>query len=216
VSPDGIRYAHLSTNSIYVENVSDGTTVELGDGHSWYLIAVENGGVYAGIVQQAGLWFLPYQGVAVQITTAGFWSAEANGFAYGLAVSAVPQGVPTTIIRINIQTHAVSNWFTRDGASASVLGFDNHGNPLISLYYYSGGGNEVWLTTGPATATPLFGSTEGLSTYSPPLADSHGIWFVMNYFVPYGISAQGIALYVPGSGIYWMSTLGTQLAGGCA
>jgi hypothetical protein len=133
-----------------------------------------------------------------------------------MTVSAVPQGIANTIIQLNLRTHAISEWFTRDGASSSVFGFDYRGYPLISLYYFNGGGNEVWETTGPKAAIPLFGSGEGLSSYSPPLADSHGIWFVMNYSIPYGTSAQGIALYVPGQGIFWMSTLGTQLAGGCA
>jgi hypothetical protein len=47
-----------------------------------------------------------------------------------------------------------------------------------------------------------------------PVADSHGVWFAGNYS-SYGRGETGVALYVPGSGFYWMSSIGGQLAGGC-
>ena len=50
--------------------------------------------------------------------------------------------------------------------------------------------------------------------YSLPIADSHGVWFAGSYSSN-GTNATGVALYVPGSGFYWMSSIGGQLAGGC-
>jgi hypothetical protein len=53
-----------------------------------------------------------------------------------------------------------------------------------------------------------------LTDQGPPVADSHGLWFVFYYQAP--PYSQGVALYVPGTGLYWMSSYGVQLAGGCS
>jgi hypothetical protein len=162
------------------------------------------------------LWQLPFSGPVKQITTTGFWQAASSSAAYGTATSAVPQGVTNTIIRLDLKTGAISDWFTRQGTQSSVSGLDSHGNPLIAVSYFSQGFNEMWITTGPGTATPIFNSGENLYTSGPPIGDSHGVWFPINYSIPYQSSTQGIVLYVAGSGLYWMSSLGTQLAGPCS
>jgi hypothetical protein len=216
VSPDGSRYAFSATDGIYVVNVATGVETELGEGHPWNIAGVEAEGVYTTIPNQAGLWLLPYSGQAKQITTAGFWTLASSGAAYGMSTSAVPQGVPNTIIRVDLKTGTVTDWFTRQGGQGTVVGFDAHGNPLILVnYFVNQGGNDVWIVTGPDTSTPIFGSTEQLSTSGTPVADSHGIWFPM-YFNTFGFSGPGLALYVPGQGLYWMSSVGAQLGGGCA
>ena len=217
VAPDGRRYAHVSPDAIYVENVADGTTIELGQGHAWGLIGVENEGVYAIIVNQPGLWLLPYSGTPKEIVTSGYWQIASRDAAFGTTVSAVPQGVANAIIRVDFATGAITNWFTRADTQSYVMGLDGGGHPLISVSYFANGaGNEVWDATGPNVATPIFGSGEYLGTNGSPLADSRGIWFPMYFSVPYGQSTVGLALYIPGSGLYWMSNYGTQLAGACA
>lgn len=47
------------------------------------------------------------------------------------------------------------------------------------------------------------------------MADSHGVWIAGNYSA-YGTNASGVALYVEGKSLYWMSSIGGQLAGGCS
>jgi hypothetical protein len=216
VTPDGSRYAHTSPDSMYVENVATGTTIELGEGHAWTIIAVEAEGVYATIVNQAGLWLLPYSGAAKQITKAGYWQMAAAGAAYGGTASAVPSGVANTIIRLDLKTGAVTDWFRRGGAQSFMFGFDAHGNALISVnYFVSGGGNEMWITTSLKDRVPMFGSRQQLSATGQPIADSHGIWFPL-YFNGYGASTPGVGLYVAGKGLYWMTSIGSNLAGGCA
>jgi hypothetical protein len=201
---------------VYVENVDTRTTIELGEGHAWTIIGVENEGVYATIVNQAGLWLLPYSGAAKQVTKAGYWQMAASGAAYGGTASAVPSGVANTIVRLDLKTGAVSNWFTRGGAQSYMFGFDAHGNALISVnYFVSGGGNEIWITTGPKDRVPMFGSRQNVQASGQPVADKHGIWFPLYYNGGYGASTQGIGLYVIGKGLYWMSSIGTSLAGGC-
>jgi hypothetical protein len=216
VSPDGSRYAHASPDSIYVENVATGATIELGQGHAWSVIGVQNNGVYATIVNQPGLWLLPYSGAAHQVTTTGYWQMASSDAAYGGTLSAVPQGVANTIIRLDLKTGAVSDWFSRGGGQSTMFGFDAHGNALIYVaYFINGAGTEMWVTTGPKDRVPLFDSVElRISASGAPVADSHGVWFPA--FSYYGNSStQGVLLYAPGSGLYWMSSVGIQLAGGC-
>jgi hypothetical protein len=220
VTPDGSKYAYTSPNSIYVEDVAANTQVELGEGKSWQIIGVLADGVYAmnttnnGLI--AGLWVLPFTSPAHQVTTSGYWQGVTAGAAYGTAVSAVPQGVSTTIIKLDLKTGAVDqNWFTRQGTNGNVVGFDSHGNPIIYLNSFTGGANEVWISTGSNVGTPIMGSQNGVFVNGTPIADSHGVWFSASIQNFSNGSNSGQLLYVPNSGVYVMSQIGGQLAGGC-
>ncbi len=220
VTPDGSKYAYTSPNSIYVQDVAGNTQVELGEGKSWQIIGVLADGVYAMNTQLngliAGLWVLPFSSPARQITTTGYWQGVTAGAAYGTAVSAVPQGVSTTIIKLDLKTGTVDqNWFTRQGANSNVTGFDSHGNPIVQVNNFTGAGNEVWIVEGSGAAQPIIGSQNGVFVYGTPIADSHGVWFSAN--VPNFSNGSNSAqlLYVPNSGVYVMSQIGGQLAGGC-
>jgi hypothetical protein len=219
VTPDGGKYAYTSPNSIYVEDVASNTQVELGEGKTWQIIGVLADGVYAmntstnGLV--AGLWVLPFSSPAHPLTTTGYWQGVTAGAAYGTAVSAVPQGVSTTIIRLDLKTGVVDqNWFTRQGATSSVTGFDGHGNPILQVNNFNGPGNEVWIVTGPGTGLPIMGQQSGVFVFGTPIADSHGVWFSAS-IQDFNGSTGGQVLYVPNSGVYGMSRIGGQLAGGC-
>lgn len=214
VSPDGTRYAYTSPNSIYVTNVADNSQVELGEGKAWAILAVQAEGVYAINPNVAGLWLLPYSGPARQITTTGYWQAEAAGAAYGTESSALPQGVSTTINRLDVTTGASTAWFTRSGASSSVVGFDGHGNPIIFAWPFSGQGPEVWIASTASSALPIMGPSMGISVNGTPIADSHGVWFSAGIQGFSGNTTVQV-LYVAGSGVYGMSSIGAQLAGGC-
>jgi hypothetical protein len=218
-SPDGSRYAYTAGDGIYVVNVANGTQTELGDGHTWFIVTVQNQGVYAGNPNIAGLWFLPFTGAPRQITTAGYWQAGTATAAFGTATSAVPQGATNSIIRLDLKTGAIGDWFTRPGTVSSVSGFDGSGNPILTVGYINGTGNEIWITTSPTSASPIagfrFNPSSGFNAYGTPIADSHGVWFAGNYSNGWQ-NTTGVALYVAGSGIYWMSNIGGQLAGGCS
>jgi hypothetical protein len=219
VSPDGSHYAWSSPDSIYVENVAGGASIELGEGHAWNIIGVQNAGLYATRLNEAGLWLLPYSGAAKQLTSTGYWQIASGSAAYGTATSAVPDGVANTILRLDLQGGAVVDWFTRGGGSSSVIGFDASGNAVISVNYFTIGGYDVWLTTGPKTRVPLFGSAQGLSLLGPVVADSHGIWIPLSfsgYNFGSNVNRQGVGLYAPGSGLWWMSNIGAQIGGGCS
>jgi hypothetical protein len=212
VTPDGSHYAYTSPNSIYVQNVADNTQIELGDGKVWAIISAQPEGVYAINPNLAGLWLLPYTGAAREITTAGYWSVEAAGAAYGTETSAVPQGVSNTIIKLDVKTGATTNWFTRAGESSSVAGVDGQGKPIVFTYPFSGPGPEVWIVNSPSNEVAITGPSVGIFANYAPIADSHGVWFSVSI----SGAASGQVLYVPGSGVYLMINIGGQLAGGCS
>ncbi len=212
VAPDGNHYAYPSTNSIYLVDASTGTQVELGAGHPWAVLKVMNDRVYATIPNAAGFWVLPFSGTPKQVTTSGYWQAASGSAAYGMQTSAVPQGVATKLIKLDISTGNISDWFTKDGATSTVIGFDLVGDPIIQGSFDNGW--VIWLTKTPTSVTVIANSFENFWIQGPPVADSHGIWFPA-YFQGYG-NTQGFVLYIPGSGTYWLASLGGQLAGGCS
>ena len=223
VSPDGSHYAFPGTDGIYVVEVATGKMSEVGEGHPWSIVAVQLDSVYAGDPSAGGLWVLPFSGTPRQVTKTGYWRAASKTAAYGTATSAVPQGASNGIQRLDLATGVAIEWFSRPNTQSSVAGLDSKGNPIINVNYLNNSGNEIWIATGATTASaivgfanPQYGGGAGFSSFNSPVADSHGIWFSGFYNGGYnGGSANGIALYVPGQGLYWMSGIGAQLAGGC-
>lgn len=220
VSPDGNHYAYVS-DGIYAVDVASGTQTELRGGRTWSIVGVQNQGVYAGDQTAGGLWLFPYSGTPRQITASGYWQAATTSAAYGTATSAVPQGASNVILRLDLATGKSTEWFAHPDTQSSVAGFDQHGNPILNVRFLSGLGSEIWIVTGANSGTAIAGFVTGyisygFNSYNTPIADSHGIWFAGNYSAPYGGgNASGLALYVPGSGFYWMSGINGQLAGGC-
>ncbi len=221
VSPDGNRYAYIS-DGLYAVNAADGTQTELREGRTWNIVGVQNAGVYAGDQNLGGLWLFPYSGTARQITSAGYWQAASSTAAYGTSTSAVPQGASNSILKLDLSTGKTTEWFAKPDMQGSVMGFDQHGNPIINVRFLNNSGTEIWIVTGANSGTAISGFLSsyislGFNSYNTPVADSHGIWFAGNYSSPYtGVNATGIALYVPNTGFYWMSGIQGQLGGGCS
>jgi hypothetical protein len=208
VSPDGTRYAYPGQpDGIYIQNVTNGTSVEVGEGKSWQVLDVGANAVYAVTGATGGLWRLPFSGTVTQVTTSGYWQAMSpdGAFAYGTATSSVPQGAGNTILQLNVATGASIDYFAASARQSSVAGFDSGGNPII--YVQAQPGIQIWIGAGPGRAAPIADLT--YANFYPngaPIADRHGIWLA---------GGNGIALYVPGGGWYLMSGIGGQLAGGC-
>ncbi len=207
VSPDGTRYAYLGQpNGIYVQNVANGTQVELGEGKSWQILDVQATAVYAVTGQTGGLWRLPFSGTETQIASSGYWQAVSpTGFAYGTATSSVPQGAGNTILQLNLATGATTDFFSVPAHLSSVAGFDSAGDPII---YVSGPqALRIYIGHSASSSTPI-ADLSGTNFYpnGALISDRHGIWLG---------GGNGIALYVQGGGWYMMSGIGGQLAGGC-
>ena len=212
VSQDGSHYAFTSGGSIYAVTIASGAVTELGEGKSWAIVDVRNEGVYAGVPNAAGLWLLPYAGAPRQITSSGFWQAVGQGYAYGTATSAVPQGAANTIVMLDLQLGTRGDVFSVPGQQSQVTGFDKSGTPIVNSNGPSG--QTLWLLLGGFTPAPtlIANSTNGgFVSQSTPIADNNGIW-IAGYSYPGG---NAIVL-AANSTLYGMSTLGAQLAGGCS
>ena len=206
-SPDGVHYAYALGGDIYVQNVANGTQLELAADKNLQVLDVADTGVYATSAPgQPGLWFLPYSGTEKQITATGYWLGVSHGYAYGTAVSAVPQGVPTTINRLDVGTGALKAWYTsQPGSNVSLAGFDGSGNPVIQATYQSG--VALWVAYSPTNPVGISWNSWGdANPQSPIIADSHGLWVSVG---------NGIDLYANGTW-YLMANLGGQLAGKCS
>ena len=216
VAPDGNHYAYPSTNSVYLVNAAANTQVELGAGHTWSVIRVLNDRVYATVPNTPGFWTLPFSGSPKQVTGQGYWQAATATAAYGMLTSAVPQGATAKLVKLDISSGLVTDWFTQEGTSTSILGFDTQGNPFVFGYYYSGGW-AIWLTKGVGNAVAIATSYGPFQSQGTPVSDANGTWFPGYYSQPYDSrNGAGVVLYVAGSGMYWMASIGGQLAGGCA
>ncbi len=214
LAPDGVHYAFVLSGQIYGHDLRDSSTKELAGAHSWSVIGVSNNGAYATVVNQAGLWFVPFSGATPsQLTNSGFWQAASSAAVYGTVESAVPQGVANQIIQFDLTTNRVTNYFKREGATTTVMGIDARGQAILQVGYFSGQYYaEVWVG-----GVPLFGSGSGFNLAGAVFADGHGVWFPMNYNPPYQLgSAAGIVLYVTGGPLYWMTSYsGIQIGGAC-
>lgn len=210
VSPDGNHFAYPGTSGIYVVDASNNSQVEIGEGRSWILLRVLNDRVYATGANAPGLWIVPFSGTPTQVTADGFWRVATATYAFGSSTSAVPQGATQPLLRLEISTGKVSDWFSQPGAQANVVGFDANGVPLVQASYAQGW--ELWLVASANSGEVIANSNENFNINGAMVADSHGVWFPI--YVQY--TGQGIGLYIPGQGIYMVANIGAQIAGGCA
>src|SRR5579864_981591 len=209
ITPDGKRYAFTlyGAEGIYVVDVATKAQTEIGDGHKWNLLDVEQEGVYA--TDQAGgpgLWLVPFSGAVRQLTAMGYWQAVGGGAAYGTPTSAVPNGVANVIIRLDLKTSGATpkSWFEVADTQVNVFGFDPQGHPLMSIRALGSYQQfaEIWDVYGVGQAEALFEN----QNFSSPISDIHGVWIS---------SSNGIWLWVPGQAMVLVSTIGGQLAGSC-
>jgi hypothetical protein len=220
VSADGTRYAYPTADGLYVVVVSSGAVTEIGAGRQWMVLSVAADGVYATLPNTAGLWLLPYSGASPrQLIATGYWQAVIGATAYGTPTSAVPYGTANTIQQLDLLSGTIRDYFTRPGMQSYVAGFDQ-GTPVIyasGLYPNGTSGNEVWIGSLflMAYRTAPYGPGSGFNATGAPVADSHGVWFTGYYQNGYNGGGSAIVVYIPGSGVYGVSPLNVQLAGGC-
>lgn len=214
VSPDGRHYAYPLGTGIDVVDAGTSAQTVIGAGRAWQILDVGNTSVTAEPQGQPGLWTVPFSGSPTQITAGGYWQAIGGGAAYGTTTSAVPLGVATQIIRLDLSKGTTQPWFQVDGAVTSVIGFDAAGHPLMAVSPQGGGYSSanpfpyqtyVWLVRGLGDASVLTGG----NLNSAPIADSHGIW------LSGGAGSSGIYLYT-GHAMQWVANIGAQLAGECS
>jgi hypothetical protein len=206
-SPAGMVYAYPGqSDGVYVQNITAGTSTELGQGKSWQVLDVTQVGVFASTGTTGGLWLLRWDGSVVQRIGSGYWQgiSPLNAVAYGTATSGVPQGAGNTIQQYDFGTGATTDYFSIPGRLSSLGGFDPAGNPVFDVQGQQG--YQIYVGLGPNRANQI-ADLSGSNFYPNGLAisDQHGLWLA---------GYNGIALHVPGAW-YGMSSFGGQLAGGC-
>lgn len=212
VSPDGKQYAYSlrGGKGIYVVDAASGTQTELAADGYWWVIDVEQQGVYArsmtpSLEFNSGLWLVPFSGSPTQITANGYWGSVGGGAAYGTATSSVPQGATSTILRLDLKTVTSQPWFEAPGTQGSqVIGFDAHGSPIIQDYFQ--GGSQIWIVPGPGQGYVIENNPPFGGGGVEPVADKNGIWFG---------GGNQIFLFVPGSGTFVAAQVGGLPAGDC-
>jgi hypothetical protein len=182
VTRDETRYVYALPDGVYVRNVGDGTTVELGGaGRAWTLYDVESEGVYANPVSTsqlavAGMWLIPFTGDPRQVATKGYWQLVGGGVAYGFLAPSVPAGATQALMRLDLKTGAITQWYADLPQYPNLLGLDAQGR-LIVLVPQSVG-QQVLILTGSNQAITIFdGSTTNSNIYVQwAVADSNGLW----------------------------------------
>ena len=192
VSPDGTRYAYPSADAIEVISVATGTVVnELGKGHSWQVLDLENGGVYAYIVKSGttdwpptaasgGLWVFPYTSSVHEIENTSVPVAVKGTIGYFVDTYTPAQPTTSSVSWINLGGNGRgisfspfrgfgmgSDEYTLVGVAANglVFGWLTDGE----LWYAKENNLEHKLDLGGDSARL------GLNSYSV-LSDDHGTW----------------------------------------
>lgn len=230
VSTDGSHYAYTTIDAVHVVTLPAGTASVLGKGRLWTIVSLGTQGVYAMPGSGPGLWLLAYSGGVQQVTASGYWYVATQGYAYGIPTNPLTYNSVTGLwtmvweqiatIRVDLKTGALATWFARDNAISTPFGIDAQGDPVIQVRHFdtphSSTGidttptvTEFWIATGPNDATGIFSSASGMTYVDGYFADTRGIWFRVD---PPQTSIQ---LYVPGSGLYAMSSLRILFAGRC-
>jgi hypothetical protein len=159
----------------------------------------------------AGLWLQDPNGGAARLINPTIQApAIGGGAAWGADFnrsdpSPAPGGIDgrpiNQVDRLDLKTGIVDAWFYRPGALVNVAGFDNRGNPFVSVVRSSSPNDwspntvtlELWLVTSPAVATRVFaGPTNAPWPSNVAAIDDHGIWFDGGYA---GTSERSVWLY---------------------
>jgi hypothetical protein len=232
ISPDGQHYAYADPPSPAGQPASGGVHVidlATGTNHlfrpaaaSWAVLDYESEGVY--LAQQPsgpglpyGLWLLDPSGRHPfrQLDNTQSWQYISGGGAWATSDPLTSQGsgAGSRLLRLDLQSGAITSWYKRTDIEFVVTGADGAGHPLLqSTSAYP---NQLLLVTAQNTATALrpagASALPFLSNYIHPVSDvAHGLWL--------GDTGGMVSLYTPALGIEPVARVGSSdvlVAGGC-
>lgn len=209
VAPDGKHYAYNEASGnpevdrVHVVDVATGEdhVIAQGSVDTGYLaFDFEADGLYVGRPNNGpgtapGLWRLdPVSGAATAID-AHSWGWISVGYAYAVVANptdpVVVQGgqQADTLLRLDIRTHTVQQWFRKRGVFLNVRGFDWSGRPLVVVGDTLA---DLFVISGQDTAEPLPGGSRDVTfsyVYPSLVASPDGFWFAADQGV-YGFSAK--------------------------
>jgi hypothetical protein len=198
VSPNGSYYAYNETSGnpevdrlhvVDLATSADHVIAQGGVDGGYEAFDVEADGIYAGRAPNGpatlpGLWRLdPKTGAATRLDATQRWQWISGGYAFATVPNStdpvVVQGgpLPDTLLRLDLRTGAVQEWFRKRGVFPNVIGFDWNGRPLVILGQTLG---DLVVVTGASSVQPIAGGTPDVtfSQVIPSLvAFSDGFWF---------------------------------------
>lgn len=203
-SPDGTHYVFVDSNAdLSTVDVRTGLVTQLtevGTG-AWHPVGWQAAGIYAIQATAAGphpgLWLVPYpSGKPKQVTDRGYWQAVGPGAAYGTMESIPPPDTSIAIVRLDLASGAITDWFYQAGQRAPwIAGFDRVGAPVIQQSV------AVYLVTAALKPLVITPSTKTTTAFG----DSWGIWLGSN---------DGLFLFARGE-LTQVSTTPFLPVGGC-
>src|SRR5229473_1996851 len=202
LAPGGSLYAYEDFNNgaIGAVNVVDGTTGSVVVGGGWLLMTTADDGVYVTRSGAPGAWFIAFGGQPRQVINHGSWQRFYTGSMWGVDPSS------GAVVRHHMVTGSETTLATVP-ATASVLGFDVSGDPLL----WSGG--ALMLVRPDHSVTTLWPGTNG-SVGGRAVADALGVWFEVGGGLV-GAPGHGLYLWTAAAGAQLVSSSEGNLAGGC-
>lgn len=198
VAPDGSYYAYNETSGnpevdrlhvVDLATSADHVIAQGGVDTGYEAFDVEADGIYAGRAPHGpatlpGLWRLdPKTGAATRLDATQRWQWISGGYAYATVPNStdpfVVQGgpLPDTLLRLDLRTGAVQEWFRKRGVFPNVIGFDWNGRPLVVLGQTM---RDLVVVTGAGSVQPIAGGTADVTfsqVISSLVAFSDGFWF---------------------------------------
>ena len=235
LSADGSHYAFpeygTGTGVVHVTEVAGGSDQAFNVPTPHGVAAFQAGGVYLNRIvpnsdaPPSGLGVLDPAGGSFRQVSADLhsWTVVGGDAAWAVDLDpSDPNPPPRTgpgpapgdrVIRLDLQTGAVSNYLTIFGSSLLVLGLDSAGLPIIAIQTPTSYAILVTASRTLIFSGPPIGSTAGAANpYGPALSDGHGTWFpslsgVVWLWQPDTATARQVA----STGL-----AGVQIAGPCA
>jgi hypothetical protein len=203
LAPGGSLYAYEDFNNgaIRAVNVVDGTTGSVVVGGGWLLMTTADDGVYVTKLGAPGAWFIAFGGQPRQVIDHGSWQRLNKGSIWGVDPSS------GAVVRHDIDTDYETTLATVP-ATASVLGFDVSGDPLL----WSGG--ALMLVRADHSVATLWPGTNG-SVGGRAVGDQIGVWFEVGGGL-FGAPGHGLYLWTAAAGAQIVSSSEGNLAGGCS
>jgi hypothetical protein len=198
VAPDGSYYVYTETSGnpevdrlhvVDLATSADHVIAQGGIDTGYNPFDIEADGIYAGRAPNGpatlpGVWRLdPRTGAATQLDATQRWQWISGGYAFATVPNStdpfVVQGgpLPDTLLRLDLRTGAVQEWFRKRGVFPNVIGFDWNGRPLVVVGQTLG---DLVVVTGASSVQPIPGGTPDITfsqVTSSVVAFSDGFWF---------------------------------------
>lgn len=215
VSSDGARYAYFDGTVFRV--VTEGSpdlkiAPPPATAFRWTVLATRDNGLYVECpavycyMEALGVWWLPYSGAAVHVTSSGFWMAIDGKYAYGTSGGS---DYETAALRLDLSTGSRTTIFNLPGMAVYPRGVAADGRVVILAIKYvtpqigkpQPVSSELWLA-GSGEPVKILEVPAALTVYTV-VADAMGTWIA---------TSKGLYLYSTAAGLELASPVAGPLA----